>query len=94
MFNTGDRVRDRLSGLEGTVIAITEYLYSCRRVCFQPDREDGATKIPDPVWVDEPQAELVKASAFVAEFPASEPPMAARRTGGGPDAPGRADPTR
>lgn len=35
-LNLGQKVRDRVSGLEGIVIARTEWLYGCRRYTVQP----------------------------------------------------------
>jgi hypothetical protein len=32
----GDVVRDRISGFEGTIVAITEWLNGCRRITIQP----------------------------------------------------------
>lgn len=92
MIQPGDFVRDRLSGLEGHVTAVTSYLYSCRRVCIQPPRDAEQSKMPDSYWFDEPQLEVLEAGAFVAEIP--EVAGAPRRTGGGPDAPPRDDPRR
>lgn len=81
MIKPGDRVRDRLSGLEGVVTSITEFLYWCRRVGVQTDLEAGATKAPDTFVVDEPQLELIAERAFVPELPEATT-EAPRRTGG------------
>ena len=54
----GQRVRDPVSSLEGTVIARTEWLYGCVRIVVQPDgSKDG--KPYDSFNVDEPQLEAV-----------------------------------
>ena len=54
----GQRVRDRLTGLEGTVISRTEFLYGCVRVGIQPlEVKDG--KPVDSSWVDEPQCDVI-----------------------------------
>ena len=55
----GQQVRDPLTGLEGTVICRSEYLYGCIRILVQPKglTKDGAPK--DPTWVDEPQLEVL-----------------------------------
>lgn len=55
----GQKVRDKLSGAEGTAIGMTEWLYGCRRVTVQPfaTKEDKPT---DAFVVDEPQLEVVE----------------------------------
>lgn len=55
----GQKVEDTLSGVKGTVIARTEWLYGCVRVTVQPQGEkDG---IPfDAFVVDEPQVEVLE----------------------------------
>lgn len=56
----GQKVRDKLTGLEGAAIARTEWLYGCVRIVIQPFGEkDG--KPFETFVVDEPQCELVKA---------------------------------
>ena len=59
MIKLGQKVRDTLTGLEGTVTARTEYLYGCVRVAIQPFGEkDG--KPYDAWYVDEPQCEVIE----------------------------------
>lgn len=54
----GYKVRDLVTGFEGTVTSITQYLYGVRRVGIQPPVDkDG--KIPDSCDVDEPQIEIL-----------------------------------
>ena len=53
-------VLDILSGLEGVVVARTEWLYGCVRLAVQPPgSKDGRPY--EPFWVDEPQVKVVKA---------------------------------
>lgn len=53
----GDRVRDRVSGIEGIATARTQWLNGCERWSISPRAgEDG--KLPDDVWVDQQQVEL------------------------------------
>lgn len=54
----GQKVRDTISGNEGTVVAITTWLNGCVRMCIQPEgTKDG---IPFSTFViDEPQLEVV-----------------------------------
>lgn len=61
----GQKVRDTLTGLEGTAISRTEWLYGCVRVAVQC--EGGKDGLPfDAFVVDEPQLEVVKPPKKVA----------------------------
>ena len=82
----GDTVKDTLSGLEGVVVARTEWLHGCVRLAVSPPgSKDG--KPYEPFWVDEPQAEVVKIPRKVAKRAPSSPRAGPR------DAPARtADP--
>lgn len=54
----GDRVRDRVSGLEGVVVMRSEYLNGCVRYGVQPVVDkDG--KMPDSHYIDEMQIEVI-----------------------------------
>jgi hypothetical protein len=33
----GDKAKDRISGFEGVVVAVTEWLNGCRRITIQPE---------------------------------------------------------
>ena len=58
----GQVVRDKISGNEGTAIARTEWLNGCVRITIQPEgTKDGCPF--DNFTVDEPQIEVVKATA-------------------------------
>ena len=58
-INLGDVVKDTLTGLKGTVIGRTEWLYGCVRVIIQPTGvKDGKTA--DVTTVDEPQCVVIK----------------------------------
>ena len=70
-LKTGDKVRDTVTGLEGTVVAITEWLNGCIRVTVQPPVvKDG--KPVDATTFDIQQLELTADSA----------PRVLQRTGG------------
>lgn len=58
----GDKVKDRITGFEGIVVAITTWMYGCRRVTVLPDRLDKDGKILDSASFDEPQIEILKAA--------------------------------
>lgn len=90
----GDRVKDRITGLKGIAIGITEWLYSCRRIVVQPE----TTKDHKPIesfCVDEPQLTLVRAGVIVPPNRSPVPTAPAVKTGGPHPIPARqADPTR
>ena len=55
----GDRVKDKISGLKGIAIGVTNWLYGCRRITVQPEvATDG--KPAEAFAADEPQLEIVK----------------------------------
>lgn len=55
----GDKARDTITGFEGTVVALTDWLHGCRRVSIQPSTlHDG--KPVEIVSFDEPQVELIE----------------------------------
>jgi len=58
-FRLGDKLRDRVTGVEGTVISRTQYLNGCVRYGLQPEgaKPDGAAL--EASWVDEAQAAYV-----------------------------------
>lgn len=64
--NLGDRVRDKITGCQGIVIAVTNWLHGCTRVTVQPEeKKDG--KPVDNFCVDSPQAEVLEVSAIVVQ---------------------------
>ena len=77
----GDRVKDKVTGLEGVVIGVSEWLYGCRRISIQPQQaKDGA---PAPMFcIDEPQCELMEGQ-FIRGY---EAPGVAGPAGPRPDA--------
>lgn len=98
VINLGDKVKDKITGLTGIVIAKTEWLYGCERVTVQPQEgKDG--KPADAFGLDTAQCEVLEASvvkgfkvpaAVVAET--AQP--AARRAGPTADPQRSADPAR
>lgn len=71
----GDKVRDKISGVCGVVVAITHWLYGCDRIMIQSEEgKDG--KPTEPFSIDVKQADMVKKMAIKIE----EPPKP--RTGG------------
>ncbi len=68
----GQKVRDTLTGLEGTAVARTKYLYGCVRIGVQPfNVKDG--KPAEWVSVDEPQLEVIDAKAAEKAVPRHGP---------------------
>lgn len=61
MIRLGDIARDKVTGYEGMVVAITEWLHGCKRIGIQPTKLDKDGKPRDAMQFDELQVELVKA---------------------------------
>lgn len=77
----GDKVRDRITGMEGVALGRTQWLYGCVRIAVQATvLKDGVSQAME--WIDEPQLESLGAS-----------PAAERSEEGDPAGP-RADPCR
>lgn len=59
MIQLGNRIRDKVTGVEGIATSRTEFLNGCIRYTLQPKplKKDGA--IPAELWFDEKQLELV-----------------------------------
>ena len=93
MIQLGDRVRDRISGFEGIVVGITDWLYQCRRPIVQPSSLTSDGKPTESQSFDEDQLEIVERGAFAPKAP--EPAPVAAKTGGPRDTPSRRpDPSR
>ena len=87
MINLGDKVRDSISGYEGIVIGITEWLHGCRRIGIKPMKLDKDGKPLEIEWIDEPQCVLVEEQKHA--------PTEEAENGGPRDAPTRnVDPSR
>lgn len=90
--NLGDKVRDKITGFEGIVIGITEWLWQCRRPIVQPATLQSDGKPIDSQSFDEPQLEVIEAAVFH-PFEATAPVK--RATGGHRETPSRrTDPCR
>ncbi len=59
MIKLGDKVKDPITGFNGTAVSRIEYLYGCIRIGIQGPVDKGG-KVPDPVYFDEPQLENIK----------------------------------
>lgn len=66
----GDKVRDRISGMEGIVVGYSTWLFGCERVALQPkDIKDG--RPVDLVHIDAAQCELIERDAVPGYKPAT-----------------------
>lgn len=84
----GDKVKDVITGFEGTMVSETKFLHGCKRFGIQPVIDkDG--KLPEPQWFDEPRVELVEAR----EIPDTTR-GAVKETGGMDNVPRRDPPPR
>jgi hypothetical protein len=73
----GDSVKDKITGMKGIVIGVTDWLYECRTVTVRPDALKKEGEYPASVGFDEPQLEVIKKGVLVAT-----PVAQSRRTGG------------
>jgi hypothetical protein len=87
--NLGDRVRDRITGFEGIVMGITEWLYQCRRPFVQPTGLTPEGKPVEAQSFDEDQLEVLEAGAFTPQVQRPEQAPARAETGGPRDTPAR-----
>ena len=55
----GDIAKDTITGYEGRVVGITDWLYQCRRLGIQPMKLTKEGEPPDIHWFDELQCKLV-----------------------------------
>ncbi len=83
----GDLAKDVVTGFEGVVIGITEWLHGCTTVTVRPTELHDGKQI-DSASFDEPQLEIVKKSVVPSKVTIE--PVKARRTGGPHDEPRRA----
>lgn len=68
----GNKIRDKVSGVEGIAISRTEFLNGCIRFTMQPKplKKDGT--VPNELWFDEKQLEIIGKGVEIEQ----------RRTGG------------
>lgn len=62
----GDQVTDPITGFKGTVIAITQWMYGCRRVTIQPKGLNKDGEVFEAQQFDEPQLKVTKAAKTLA----------------------------
>lgn len=62
MITLGDKVKDKITGLEGIAIAEIKYLNGCHQFEVQAKaNKDGS--VPDPKWIDSIQLDVTQAKA-------------------------------
>jgi len=59
VIKLGMEVKDRISGFQGIVTSITEFIYGCRRLGVAPQMLTGEGKPRDEYVIDEPQLDIV-----------------------------------
>jgi hypothetical protein len=90
----GDRVKDRVTGFTGIVVVRCVWLNGCVRLGIQAEKHEDDGTNPEPVHIDEAQAEVVDKGAvklatyvdpskFSEDRPASAAPGGPRREGHG-----------
>ena len=80
MVNNGDKVRHKITGIEGVVVGHTNWLYGCKRVHIQLiETKDGRPQ--DLLAVDEPELEVIHAGFL---SPIVNEPKQVRKSTGGP----------
>lgn len=56
----GKKAKAKVSGFEGAVTALCEYLYGPSRVCLTAKSKDGKT--PEEYWIEEAGIEIIEES--------------------------------
>jgi len=62
-FSLGDKVKCQVTGHEGIVIALNQWLNGCKQYCVK-GKIDKDKKVPEGEWIDENQLKLVKADVL------------------------------
>lgn len=83
-MNLGDKVRDRITGFTGILIAKTEWLNGCVRAVIQPQALEKG-KVIEATTFDINQLELLEPNSFAQPKQITETPPARRRAGPMPD---------
>ena len=56
----GDKIRDKITKLEGIAISKTQFLNGCTQYQIQPEGLDKDSKVQESEFVDEQQIEIIK----------------------------------
>lgn len=65
MINNGDRVRDKVTELEGTVIGLVKWLHGCDQAVIQPKGLHEGRPV-GTVWADVNRLEVLEGEAYAA----------------------------
>ena len=68
----GMEVKDKISGLQGIVTSVTEFLYGCKRLGVSPQALDEKGKPFEEAIIDEPQLNII-GNGIREEEPLPEP---------------------
>lgn len=68
----GDKVKDRVSGLEGIAVSEIKYLNGCRQCGVVAKVKDG--KVPGAEYIDVGQLEVVEKGVVICQKPIEEEP--------------------
>lgn len=60
----GDLVRDRITGFEGVVVAVTHWITGCARISIQPQSLNKEGQPTELATIDITQLELLEKEAF------------------------------
>jgi hypothetical protein len=61
VVSLGDTARDTITGFEGVVVCLSQWLHGCRRVTLQPQKLHEGKPVECQSF-DEPQLELLRSS--------------------------------
>ncbi len=91
----GTTQRDRVTGFEGVVEAVTMYLTGCNQACLRPASPPGGTEFKDAVWLDEQRLDAVTTipKVVLPDLPVPATTTAKPATGFGPMPPSRSGKT-
>lgn len=59
MIKLGSKIKDKVTGMEGIAISKVEYLNGCVQYCLKPKAKKGETKMPEGVYIDYNQLEVI-----------------------------------
>lgn len=69
----GDRVRDKVAGVEGIAVSYTRWLHGFLRWAVQPRTGEDEKKV-DAEWVDDPNFEVIEKNVIRDTVPTDTPP--------------------
>lgn len=72
-IQNGDRVKDKVTGFEGTVVGVADYISGCRQCCVAPEARGG--KFEESHWFDDDRLSVTTEQAVT---------LTERKRAGGP----------